>query len=65
MVVLAAAVKACRRASSTYGSVMIVPQVMLMLAWMPTRLLFLILEAAAKSMHWAETQPHRNVEVVE
>jgi hypothetical protein len=39
---------------------MIMPQLILMLAWAPTRLLFLIPEAAAKSMHWADSQIHPN-----
>jgi hypothetical protein len=54
MVALATAFKACRRASLTYGPMMIAPQLVLLLAWLPTRLLFLVLEAIARTMYRAQ-----------
>lgn len=51
MVALAAAFKACQRASSSFGQFVIPIQIALLLAWAPTRLLFLALLGAAKSVY--------------
>lgn len=51
MVALAAAFRVCHRASADYGPVVIPAQVALVLAWAPTRLLFLVLEQCAHQAH--------------
>lgn len=51
MVALAAAFKACQRASASLGQVVIPAQIALLLAWAPTRLLFLALLGAAKTVY--------------
>jgi hypothetical protein len=59
MVALAAAFRACRRASADYGPLVIPAQMALLLAWAPSRLLFLALEQAARSAHRTHAGLHR------
>lgn len=51
MVALAAAFRACGRASADYGAIVVPAQMLLLLAWAPTRLLFLALEHGARRAH--------------
>jgi hypothetical protein len=51
MVSLATAFKACRRVTAVYGPLVIPAQFVLLLAWVPTRLLFLVLYRAAKGAY--------------
>jgi hypothetical protein len=51
MVALAAAFNACRRASASLGLFVVPAQLALLLAWAPTRVLFLALLGAAKGVH--------------
>ena len=61
MVALAGAFKACGRASAHYGSVVILAQVPLVLAWALTRLLFLMLHRAAKRTHAVDAHLRRRL----
>jgi len=63
MVALAAAFRACTRASGEYGSVVIPAQLALLLAWAPTRLLFLALHSAAVGAFRAEGRLRRGLAV--
>ena len=47
MVALAAAFKACRRASADWGLIVIPAQMALLMVWAPTRVLFLALAGSA------------------
>jgi hypothetical protein len=54
MVVLASAFRACGRARATYAPLTIPAQVVLLLAWAPTRVLFLALQNAATKTYLTE-----------
>jgi hypothetical protein len=54
MVVLASAVRACGRARATYAPLAIPAQLVLLLAWAATRVLFLALENAATKIYLAD-----------
>ena len=51
MVALAAAFRACGRASHGYGPLVIPAQLVLLVAWAPARMLFLALEKSARFAH--------------
>ena len=59
MVALAHAFKRCRRASTGYGPLVIPVQVLLVLAWVPIRLLFLGLAWAATGAYRIDTRLRR------
>jgi hypothetical protein len=59
MVVLAAAIRVLSHASATYAPLTIPAQLVLLLAWAPTRLLFLTLDSAARNAYQAETHLRR------
>jgi hypothetical protein len=59
MVRFATAFKACRRAYPRYGGALLAAQFALLLAWTPTRLLFLALERAAVGTCWAHAHASR------
>jgi hypothetical protein len=65
MVLLATALKVCGRARATSGPVVIPAQIVLLLAWAPTRLLFLALESAANRAYWADSKLRRRWAVVD
>jgi hypothetical protein len=65
MVTLASAFKACRRATSVYAPLVIPAQLVLLLAWVPTRLLFLLLYRAAKGAYRVDLHLGRAVAVAE
>ncbi len=54
MVALAAAFRLCKRARVAYQPVVIPVQLLLLLVWAPTRLLFLVLESATRSAYRAD-----------
>lgn len=59
MVSLATAFRACGRASAELGPLVIPPQIVLLLAWAPARLLFLALESSARGVHRTHAGLHR------
>ena len=59
MVALAGAFRACGQASADYGPLVIPAQLALLMAWAPTRLLFLALEASARYAHQTHVGLHR------
>ena len=59
MVALATAVRACGRISAAYAPLTIPAQLVLLLAWAPTRLLFLTLDSAARNAYQADTHLRR------
>lgn len=59
MVALASGFKACRRASVDYGPAVVPLQIVLLLAWVPIRLLFLALERSATGVHRTELRLRR------
>jgi hypothetical protein len=63
MVATAAAFKACGRAQPSYGIVIFAAQLALLVAWMPTRMVFLVLERAATSIYATHVQLHRRGEL--
>lgn len=65
MVVLATAFKACRRAGARYGPVMIPAQVLLLVLWLPTRILFLLLHRAAVGSFHINAQLRRRLQVTD
>ena len=56
MVALAAAFNACRRAGVSLGVFVIPAQLALLLAWAPTRVLFLALLGAAKGVYRTDSR---------
>ena len=64
MVALATAFRACRRASADYGALVIPAQMVLLLAWAPTRMLFLALEHGAREAHRADRHLRRRLAAV-
>lgn len=61
MVALATAFRACRRASGDYGAIVVPVQLVLLLAWAPTRMLFLALEHGAHRAHRADRRLCRHL----
>jgi hypothetical protein len=59
MVALAAAFRACRRASREYGPLVVPAQIVLLFAWAPARVLFLALEGSARLAHRTHVGLHR------
>jgi hypothetical protein len=51
MAALADAFKSCGRASADHGALVVPAQTVLLIAWVPVRLLFLVLEWAARSVY--------------
>jgi hypothetical protein len=58
-VALAAAFRACGRASRDYGPLVIPVQLVLLFAWAPARVLFLALEKSARFAHRTQLGLHR------
>jgi hypothetical protein len=65
MVTLAIAFKACRRATDAYAPLVVPVQVVLLTAWAPTRLLFLVLYRAARGAYQVDAYLRRSVVVGE
>jgi hypothetical protein len=59
MVALATAVRVCGRARAAYAPLTIPAQLVLLLLWAPTRLLFFTLDSAARNAYLAETDLRR------
>jgi hypothetical protein len=59
MVALATAVRVCGRASASHAPLALLAQLVLLLAWTPTRLLFLALDSAARNAYLADTHLRR------
>jgi hypothetical protein len=60
MVALATAIRVLGQAAASYAPLTIPAQLVLLLAWAPTRLLFLALDSAARNAHRAETHLRRS-----
>jgi hypothetical protein len=60
MVMLATAIRVLSHASASYAPLTVPAQLVLLLAWAPTRLLFLILDSGARNAYQAETHLRRS-----